>query len=421
MCFTEAMLLNLPNETLLQIADHLEHERNISALSRTNRRLYSCLQRFLLQYNIQNSGSSVLLWASEHGDETLIKTVLDEGGSGHVLDRYSQNSALTLAVKHDQRNIVDLLLAFKDIDADWSDNQNKSTALATAAGRGNFTIVDMLLSSGRVDPNKNSGEPLSLAAEKGHNSIVKLLLEHPSINFDLGFRGKSPLARAATEGHLEIVKMLLERGMQPNNGGQWMGHRTPFLWAAWFGHASIVELLLTYDSVVADERYDAARTALSFAAGNGHLEVVEQLFLTGEVDANSRDAANRTPLFWAVNCDYDDLSEGSLVFNSSCREKKHFKRWQIGSKDAGIGWEEKLIRVVELLLENGADPDCKADDGRTPLTIAIERGRAGLVKTLLATGRIDLTHKDEAGRTPFAWAKIVKDQEILSLLSLENL
>ena len=44
------------------------------------------------------------------------------------------------------------------------------------------------------------------------------------------------------------------------------------------------------------------------------------------------------------------------------------------------------MEVVELLLENGAEPNMKDDDGSTPLHAACIRGNLEVVRLLLAHG-----------------------------------
>ena len=118
---------------------------------------------------------------------------------------------------------------------------------------------------------------------------------------------------------------------------------------------------------------------------------------------NTTDIYGRTPLHWAINWEYDnddEIFQGSFTY-----------RDQIASDQEGT-----LIDIVELLLAHGANPDSKDDDQRTPITLAIERGRQKLVKLLLETGKIDLTCKDNEGRTPLMWANIMRDEDSTRLL-----
>ncbi|KAF2178770.1 hypothetical protein K469DRAFT_598122 [Zopfia rhizophila CBS 207.26] len=60
-------LLNLANELLYCISENLKSERDINAFAQANRRLYCLLNTYIYRYNIQQSGSSALLWAAQHG------------------------------------------------------------------------------------------------------------------------------------------------------------------------------------------------------------------------------------------------------------------------------------------------------------------------------------------------------------------
>jgi len=59
---------------------------------------------------------------------------------------------------------------------------------------------------------KNNMTPLCLAAEKGFQSIVKLLLETNVVNANIKdtHYGASPLFWAAENGHESVVKLFLE-------------------------------------------------------------------------------------------------------------------------------------------------------------------------------------------------------------------
>jgi ankyrin repeat protein len=50
-------------------------------------------------------------------------------------------------------------------------------------------------------------------------------------------------------------------------------------------------------------------------------------------------------------------------------------------------------RVVKLLLENGAGPNFESEDGKTPLSRAVERGRVDIVQLLLANKEVKKDYK----------------------------
>ncbi|KAF1971902.1 hypothetical protein BU23DRAFT_469283 [Bimuria novae-zelandiae CBS 107.79] len=71
-------LSNLPNELFYCIAEVLDSERDINTFTKINSRTYRLLNPYLYCYNVQHSGSSALLWAAPHGQETTAAKLLGE-------------------------------------------------------------------------------------------------------------------------------------------------------------------------------------------------------------------------------------------------------------------------------------------------------------------------------------------------------
>ena len=72
--------------------------------------------------------------------------------------------------------------------------------------------------------------------------------------------------------------------------------------------------------------------------------------------------------------------------------------------------------VVRLLLEKGAEPDSKGYGGWTPLSWAACNGYEGVVKLLLATGKVNADSKDYYHRTPLWRAAENGHENIMKLL-----
>jgi ankyrin repeat protein len=267
-----------------------------------------------------DSGRTPLWWAAKNGHEAIVKRLLDTG----------------------------------KVEVDSKDTRNGRTPLSRAAENGHEAVVKLLLETGKVeidskdiwDPlsppplrtrdglpplsrEAHGMTPLSWAAARGHEAVVKLLLETGKVEVDSKDTkyGQTPLSRAAENGHEAVVKLLLDTGKVEVDSKDKDG-RTPLSWAA-------------------DGRTDG-RTARLRAAVRGHEAVVKLLLETGKVEADSKDKYGRTPLSWAA-------VRGHEV-------------------------------VVKLLLETGkVEVDSKDKDGRTPLSRAAETGHEATVKQLLDT------------------------------------
>ena len=95
--------------------------------------------------------------------------------------------------------------------------------------------------------------PLTLAAENGHEEVVKILLEGEEVDPDQpGPDGQTPLSLAAANGHEGVVKILLRHEEVNTNEPDIIGG-TPLLYAAMYGHAGVVEILLDCEKVDPDK------------------------------------------------------------------------------------------------------------------------------------------------------------------------
>jgi ankyrin repeat protein len=185
--------------------------------------------------------------------------------------------------------------------------------------------------------NASCQTPLSWAAEKGHEAVVKLLLDEAGVEPNSkDTYGRTPLWWAAEKGHEALVKLLLDKeGVDPNSKDS--SGQTPLSWAAEKGHEAVVKLLLDKEGVDPDSKDTYGKTPLSWAAGEGHEAVVKLLLDKIGVDPDSKDTCSQTPLWWA----------------------------------AGKGHEA----VVKLLLDKiGVDPNSKDTYGQTPLSRAAGKG-----------------------------------------------
>ncbi|KAH8757821.1 ankyrin repeat-containing domain protein, partial [Hyaloscypha sp. PMI_1271] len=107
-----------------------------------------------------------------------------------------------------------------------------SAVLRSASENRQEVIIELLLATGKVEleTKDNSGRtPLSHAAQRGHEAIVKLLLEKQA-NVDLkDENGRMPLSYATESGHEAVARLLCEQGAEFEAKDRW--GQTP-LWRA---------------------------------------------------------------------------------------------------------------------------------------------------------------------------------------------
>ncbi|RDA82660.1 hypothetical protein CP532_3202 [Ophiocordyceps camponoti-leonardi (nom. inval.)] len=305
--------------------------------------------------------------------------------------------------------------------------------LLLAAEAGHEAVVKLLLDS-PVDPDARDEAgrtPLSWAAYRGHHQVVKLLLDSGRVSAgstDYAFQ-QTPLSWAARQGHEAVVKLLLdtsERGheavvkllldhgwVEPETEG-FSSRQTPLCLAARGGYEAIVKLLLAKEWVTPDCRDESSRqTPLLWAARNGHAAVVKVLIQHGRVDLDAHDDSRRTPLSWAAKQGHEEvvrllLASDQVDPNASDNDKQT-PLW--------LAAREGHEAVVQLLLESG-QADVNAQDilGRTPLSWAAARGQDAVVRLLLDSGRVDLDARDVSGRTPWWLAWRGKHRSVVRML-----
>jgi ankyrin repeat protein len=359
----------------------------------------------------------------EAATQAMLVRKLYSGQSDYSQDFPRQITGLHLSAYFGITEIAAILLDCADPN---SKDTNDQTPLSWAAQRGHEGVVKLLLDTGKVDVNSkdtNNWTPLSWAAEKGHEGVVKLLLNTGKVDGDLKDTkyGQTPLSWAAENGHESVVKLLLDTGkVDVDLKDDTMYSRTPLLWAAAKGHEGVVKLLLDTGKVDVDLKDDTmySRTPLLWAAAEGHEGVVKLLLDTGKVDVDLKDDTmySRTPLSWAAENGHESvvkllLNTGKVDVNLKDSSDQTPLLWAARNGHKG---------VVKLLLDTGkVDVDSKDDTeyGQTPLSWAAEKGHEGVVKLLLDTGKVNVNSKDtKYGQTPLSWAAEKGHEGVVKLL-----
>ncbi|KAJ9302154.1 hypothetical protein DTO271G3_1020 [Paecilomyces variotii] len=329
--------------------------------------------------------------------------------AGNIADQPMQGDALELCY----------LLTNNGIDKDCTDDFDKSSLL-WAAERGHEGVVRLLLETGKADLNLKDPEfgktPIAYAAENGHKAIAELLLGTGQVDPDsVSKEGWRPLAYASKNGHEAIAKLLLETGrVDPESVTEDKFRMTPLLVAAASGHDAVVKLLLRTAKVDPNPKTTEGVTPLIFAAFEGRQAVVKLLLETDGTDLESK------PLFgWPAlkAAAWNGQPEIVRLLIESGQVDPECKDDNSGETVLHIAAYAGCVEVVKVLLETGkVNMKSETDDGETALSVAAGRHSQAGVKLLLETGEYDPNHRDKYGRTPLLKAAYWNDCSVVKLL-----
>ena len=237
----------------------------------------------------------------------------------------------------------------------WLVGGETAPSLHIAAANGYTNLVKVLLDRGAtVDATTNEKwTALHYAANRGHIKIVKALLDRGATITATTNTKETALHRAAGgHGYIEVVKVLLDRGAIIDATTH--TKLTALDWAARDGHVGVVKVLLDRGATV-DATTDEKWTALHYATNRGHIKVVKALLERGTstriIDAVGK--SGDTALHCAARCIRRDA------------------------------------KIIQLLLNNGANTDRKNNNGETALDIARQRGWERGMTLLTSIAHID--------------------------------
>jgi ankyrin repeat protein len=161
----------------------------------------------------------------------------------------------------------------------WISDVRRITPLNLCIIKKHPMVAEMLLDYSESRPLRPSlfeipagDHPLSLAVCAGLTDMVKILLSHGADVTTTDRHHRNLLHLAAERGHDEILGILLSHEKLSINDRDVKG-RTPLHSAALYGHRSTARLLLNTPGMEIDAKDHNGATALSIAAQEGHQHV----------------------------------------------------------------------------------------------------------------------------------------------------
>ncbi|KAF1950654.1 ankyrin [Byssothecium circinans] len=243
----------------LQIEVQGAMTRSILKICETSSR--RCLTWFRIYWTSTNTdfpwGFTNLMIVSYFGLQTAVKHLLKmDGVDLNSRDDTYQRSALSWAAGNGFDAVVKLLvnnvstgrrvvrlLSGKRAKIDAVDRYGR-TPLSYAVWIRNVAVVELLIKAGAQADLKDEikGTPLSYAVCNGYKEMIELLLKGDT-QVDFEDISKELLFSAAKKGHEDVVRLLLNTGKTDLDARD-NDSETPLSWAARNGHGAIVKLLL---------------------------------------------------------------------------------------------------------------------------------------------------------------------------------
>ena len=298
-------------------------------------------------------------------------------------------------------------------------NSDEDTPLHLAAFYNHIDIVEFLCEH-KADielQNKKGYTPLHSACDRGHLTIVEYLVETCKANiFAKSFEGKIPIHIASQWGRIEVIKYFanmiidgkpFDLEVTDNSG------RTPFYLTIQYNHIDSAKYLIHEKNVNIETRNIYDNTALHVASMNGYIAIVRYYFEVLHQDPNIRGYNDRTLLHVAANNNRFEVA--TYLIEQQNFDVNDLDR--LGETPLHCACHYDNEKMVQLLLDKGADPTVVDKIGKTPLHIACEYGNVNCVSVLLSQlpskDGIPELPKDYTGKTPL---HIVCEKGIISII-----
>jgi ankyrin repeat protein len=146
----------------------------------------------------------------------------------------------------------------------------------------------------------------------------------------------------------------------------------------------------------------SGNTALSMAVNKKKTAIVKYLLDKGADIGIKSDQLGLTPLEDAATRE-DSTENGIFAMIIDAQKRKDPDLHNIGAA-LHMASRYGALKNVQILVENGANPNTKSLEGLTPLHEASKEGRKPVVEYLISK-KVEVNPKDRDGYTPIDWAE----------------
>lgn len=285
-----------------------------------------------------------------------------------------------------------------------------------ASKNGYVNIVERLLKAGVDINNDQLGTPLSYASKEGNIDVIDFLLSQGAdVNY-VSYSGSTALVKACEYGRIDAVDRLLQAGADVNIISR-QGY-SPLGAACYHGYLGIVDRLLIHGAII--DIYDNISPPLISAVEGGEFGIVDRLIQMGaNVDIESY--WGLTPLSVAVN--QTQLKIIELLMDNGANPDTVGDAAELKSHKLISEWLESydatkiedMNDIMDKLIYLGVNVNAIDEYGYTPLIIAVRESNVRNVILLLQLG-VDVNLENINKYSALWHARNVGNREIIDLL-----
>jgi ankyrin repeat protein len=309
-------------------------------------------------------------------DAFIIK--IDGNLSAEVFDECHE------AAKRDQ---VDKLRKLLSKDENWLEKRDKyrRIPLHSSARYGAFKAASFLLDRGADLNVKDEGgnAPLHLASIFRHHEIVDLLIQHKADVNILNVQGQAPLHLASLYGNPESIKLLLAGGAKIDIRDA--DGNTPLHIAVLYRHPENLDEILKANPDI-DAINTEGYTPLHLAVRRPDNEEVIELLLQQGADLSITDPTGRNALLVSVSSNQKEyirllVSKGIDInsWDNDGNTALHYPLISVLENKLYLPYSKEIVKI---LMEEGADPQIRNKEGKSPMDLALESDENELISLL---------------------------------------
>lgn len=348
--------------------------------------------RFPDKITDEQSGRTVLIDAILAGDAEKIEKLLEAGASPNKTTKDGK-SPLHYAARLGYFDGVNLLLeAGAQVNPR---DKNLATPLFDAISCPQpLNMIDLLLEAGaNADIPDNAGKiPLHAAAESAPVSVIRQLIEATQNPNRPDEKGYQPLHRACEKNTVDAVQAILFERVAVFSSVM-DGDTCLHLAASRSDSTAVADYLLTTDAAQLVNAVNLnGRSPLHLAVLNRREGLVSAMLDAG-AHVNMPDSKGFTPLHEAAETSNFRMAQLLISRGADVAKSQQVHRVTPLILAIKAGAKE----IVDLLLQNAADPSADDADGHTPLMAAANKPNDEIVGALLGAGA-DARVKDKLGR-----------------------